>query len=121
MHTVKTASDAWKLLKGLICVYKPSDYPLGSFVYTLRRNLVQDLNEMRRSVECNSISPSGGELIGSDGNLEDNHLLDIKKYESDYKELVPPDYSIHPLVLGKGEYGFGAIYRLSYIMKEGIS
>ena len=67
---------------------------------------------MRRSVECNYISPSAGELIGSDENLDHNHLLDIKKYESDYKELVPPDYSTHPLVLGKGTYGSGAIYRL---------
>ena len=103
IHAVKSASDAWKLLRGLVCVYKPSDYPLGTLLYHLKRNLASDLNEMKRSVEINSF---GSVVDESNTAIEDCinkvHSSEVVEYESDYGGLASPDYSTHPLVLGKG-------------------
>lgn len=105
LHAVKSASDAWKLLRGLVCVYKPSDYPIGTLVYHLQRNLASDLNEMRRSVEYNSF---GSVLDESSTEIEDGinklHSSDVAKYEDDYGGLATTDYATHPLVLGKGKF-----------------
>ena len=101
-QSVKTASDAWKLLKGLVCVYKPSEYPLGSFEQKIKSNLVDDLNGMKRSIESNYVHPM--DIESSNSNSDDSPSIQIEKYESDFANLVPPDYSRHPLVLGKGMF-----------------
>ena len=102
VQTVKSASDAWKLLKGLVCIYKPSEYPLGSFIARLKRNLVEDLNEMQRSIESNYTHPINTNFIDRNSDMTENHTNELDKYESDMTELISPDYSRHPLVLGKG-------------------
>ena len=40
---------AWKLLRGLSCIYKPSDYDMDDAIEKLKINLCQDLNKMKRS------------------------------------------------------------------------
>ena len=94
--------EAWKYLKGLVCIYKPPGYSLSSIIAIMKQRLVQDLNSMERTVHSdedvsehstdvqgfinssNSLtSPSSGEIITSSKNGE-------------------IDYSSHPLVLGDG-------------------
>ena len=102
--SVKTASEAWKLLRGIVCVYKPSDYNLRTFVNKIKSNLAQDLNEMERSIESNYIHPMDSELaLENHIHNNNNDAQQLNKYESDFAELVAPDYSRHPLVLGKGK------------------
>ena len=101
MFSVRSASDAWKLLRGLVCVHKPSDGSIGSLVNNLKRRLVCDLNEMKRSVECNSLHHLH-QTSSKDENGITNHPCDVDKYESGYEGIVSPDYATHPLVLGKG-------------------
>ena len=102
VYSVRSASDAWKLLRGLVCVHKPSDYPIGTLVYNLKKNLVNDLNEMRRSIEFDSFSS----LTNASSNDEDESKsvpsMDLDTYESNYEGLLPTDYAKHPLVIGKG-------------------
>ena len=112
-QSVKTASDAWKLLKGLVCVYKPAEYPIRSFTEKIKSNLVEDLNGMKRSIESNYVHPM--DIESSNGNSDDSPSFQIEKYESDFANLVPPDYSRHPLVLGKG------IFKLIKISIKGSS
>lgn len=102
VHAIKSASDAWKLLRGLVCVYKPSDYPIGTLMYNLKRNLANDLNEMRRSVELNSLSSTSESATEIEDVLNKLHSSEVANYEDNYGEVVPTDYATHPLVLGKG-------------------
>merc|ERR1719430_652136 len=55
---------------------------------------------MKRSIESNYVHPM--DIESSNGNSDDSPSFQIEKYESDFANLVPPDYSRHPLVLGKG-------------------
>ena len=120
-QSVKTASDAWKLLKGLVCVYKPAEYSLRTFQEKIKSNLVEDLNGMKRSIDSNYVHPM--EIEPSNGNSDDSPSIQIEKYESDFANLVPPDYSRHPLVLGKGIFNLIKIsitgsflkYRISFV------
>ena len=102
-YSVQSASDAWKLLSGLVCVHKSSDYALRALVEQLQRNLANDLNEMRRSVEFDSVNTHEKLSIRHDDSAKINDSIEINTYESDYAELSPPNYETHPLVLGKGK------------------
>ena len=114
IHAVQSASQAWKLLRGIVCLYKPSDYPIGTLWYHLQRNLVDGLNEMKRSLEFNSFDQdhshavrlnSGGYRVAN-APLEEIHGIGSEMIE--YNEDVhgglesAVDYATHPLVLGKG-------------------
>ena len=102
VYSVRSASDAWKLLRGLVCVHKPADYPMGTFAYHLKRYLVKDLNEMRRSIEFDSFS-SLTNASSSDGDGSKSvSSLNVDTHESNYEEMLPTDYAKHPLVIGKG-------------------
>lgn len=101
-YSVQSASDAWKLLSGLVCVHKSSDYALRELVEQLKRNLANDLNEMRRSVEFDSVNAHEKLSIRHDDSAKINDSFEINSYESDYAELSAPNYETHPLVLGKG-------------------
>ena len=103
MYSVLSAAYAWKLLSGLVCVHKSSDYALRTLVEQLQRNLANDLNEMRRSVEFDSVSAHEKLSIKHDDSAKTNDSFEINTYESDYAELSAPNYETHPLVLGKGK------------------
>lgn len=101
MYTVRSASDAWKLLRGLVCVHKPADGTVPSLLHNLRKRLACDLNDMRRSVEYNSLQIEEKSSKDDDG-TKTNHSSDLEKYEGGYEGLVSQNYATHPLVLGKG-------------------
>ena len=103
MYTVRSASDAWKLLRGLVCVHKPADGTVPSLLHNLRKRLACDLNDMRRSVEYNSLQIEEKSSKDDDG-TKTNHSSDLEKYEGGYEGLVSQNYATHPLVLGKGNY-----------------
>ena len=105
LQAIKSASEAWQLLRGLVCVYKPSDYPIGTLIYQLQRSLADDLNEMRRSVEFNSMSSepqSNSEGPKDCTALHSTSSSEIAEYEEDYGLPASVNYATHPLVLGKG-------------------
>ena len=101
VYSVRSASDAWKLLRGLVCVHKPPDYPMGTFVYHLKRYLVRDLNEMRRSIEFDSFSSLTNASSNDKDESKSAPSLDIDTHESN-EGLLSTDYAKHPLVIGKG-------------------
>lgn len=47
---IQLSSDAWKVLNGLVCVYKPAGVEQESLQSQIKRNLAEDLNCMKRSV-----------------------------------------------------------------------
>eukprot|EP00090_Calanus_glacialis_P007477 TRINITY_DN15907_c0_g1_i1.p1 TRINITY_DN15907_c0_g1~~TRINITY_DN15907_c0_g1_i1.p1 ORF type:complete len:351 (-),score=129.59 TRINITY_DN15907_c0_g1_i1:41-1093(-) len=87
--------DAWRLLNGLVCLYKPAGYPGVSLTNMLKHRLVDDLNSMERSVEREDrrleLEGGGGEVVVSDVSGGD--------VVAGGQGL---DYSVHPLVLGPG-------------------
>ena len=102
VHSVRSASDAWKLLRGLVCVHKPADYSIKTLVYHLKRNLVNDLNEMRRSIEFDSLSSMNKASSNETNETKSAQTLNLDTYDSNYEGLLPTDYAQHPFVLGKG-------------------
>ena len=44
------SNEAWKLLRGLICLYKPPGYPASSLYGMLKNRITDDLNCMERAV-----------------------------------------------------------------------
>ena len=42
------ASDAWRVLNGLVCLYKPPGMQCGAMADIVTRNLARDLNNMKR-------------------------------------------------------------------------
>ena len=105
LQAIRSASEAWQLLRGLVCVYKPSDYPIGTLIYQLQKSLADDLNEMRRSVELNSMSSepqSNSERLKDCTALHSTSSAEIAEYEEDYGLPASVNYATHPLVLGKG-------------------
>ena len=106
LRAIRSASEAWQLLRGLVCVYKPSDYPIGTLIYQLQKSLADDLNEMRRSVELNSLSsvPQNNSVGLKDCmSLHSTSSSEIAEYEEDYGLPASVNYATHPLVLGKGK------------------
>ena len=88
------SSDAWRLLRGVTCLYKPPGFSAGKLVNMLKHNLEQDLNRMERKVDRDErkLHLTGG----SEG--------DIIPGSGDVGVAVGhgTDYSVHPLVLGPG-------------------
>ena len=94
--------EAWKYLKGLVCVYKPPGYSLSSIIAIMKQRLVQDLNSMERTIHSDEVS---------------EHSTDVQGFINSSNSLTSPssngeiitssrngeiDYSSHPLVLGDG-------------------
>ncbi len=77
-RTVTAASEAWSLLKGLVCVHKPAGVPPDRCVKQVRRILLSDLNDL--STEEKTENQDQMSKIQQEGGLI--------------------DYSSHPLVLG---------------------
>ena len=106
LQAIRSASEAWQLLRGLVCVYKPSDYPIGTLIFQLQRSLADNLNEMRRSVELNSMSSepqSNSEGFKNCTALHSTSSSEIAEYDEDYGLPASVNYATHPLVLGKGK------------------
>jgi len=88
------SSDAWRLLRGVTCLYKPPGYPAGKLMNLLKHKLEQDLNRMERKVNRDErklqlTGGGGGDVIPGSvgGGVSVGHGV---------------DYSVHPLVLGPG-------------------
>jgi len=73
ISTITLARDAWKLLRGVCCIYKPSESDVQTSLKKFTENMTSDLNSMER-------------------NLDSGH--------SNGDQLVT--YSSHPLVIGPG-------------------
>ena len=96
--TLTHSLEAWKYLRGLVCLYKPPNYSQKSLLFQLKHKVSQDLNLMERTVE-----QSDTELIEANSdNSEDNNLI----LRTDTMDVMTTgditDYSTHPLVLGPG-------------------
>jgi len=77
LTTVTLAKDAWKLLRGLSCIYKPSDTEYETIFSKFTEKITNDLNSMKQS------------------DVDDRH--------DGRNQLVPSQsYANHPLVLGPG-------------------
>jgi len=87
--------DAWGLLRGIACVYKPSEYLQGRLMVMLRHRLMEELNSMERVVERDDgmLQLDGGSRdIVAGGNTVGGDMVAGQSV----------DYSVHPLVLGPG-------------------
>lgn len=78
---LREASDAWRCLRGVFCVYKPPRVSMKNVHKLISFNLTKDLNRMRFTVPRKRV-----EIIGSVAGE-----LTVRKCE---------DFSTHPLVLG---------------------
>ena len=91
------SSQAWNYLRGLVCVYKPPRYSLGSVLRKLRYNVAEDLNCMERTYSDNEdirkIDSSESNNFNALQLSSNDELLEIES-----KSNV--DYGNHPLVLG---------------------
>ncbi|KAG8278615.1 tRNA pseudouridine synthase 2 [Homalodisca vitripennis] len=78
---VKDAPTAWRLLNGIVCLYKPSGISEGAVKYSLLTKLCNDLNEMEVRAPVDYVSIEG----------------DTTK---EMRVTVGPSYADHPLVVG---------------------
>jgi len=89
------SNDAWRLLNGLVCLYKPAGYAGSKLTAMLKYNLAEDLNRMQRTVESEDrrleLDRGGGELVG-----RSDKAVEVVAGGSNI------DYSVHPHVLGPG-------------------
>ena len=96
--TLTHSLEAWKYLRGLVCLYKPPNYSQKSLIFQLKNKVSQDLNLMERTVD-----QSETELIEANSNNSEEGNLILK---TDTMEVMTTgditDYSTHPLVLGPG-------------------
>ena len=90
------SSEAWKLLRGLVCLYKPPGYPASSLYGMLKNRITQDLNCMEREVHSDENLLDPGEF-----GLEPQVLMSSQGTEIVSSHQIQ-DYSTHPLVLGHG-------------------
>jgi len=82
--------DAWRLLRGVTCLYKPPGYPAGKLINLIKYKLGKDLNRMERKVERDEsklhLTGGRGDIIpSSGGGVVLGHC---------------GDYSVHSSVLG---------------------
>ena len=87
------SAETWQYLKGMVSLYKPADYPVGSLVKMLKHRLAADLNCMQRSSESEPhlLTDGDGGVVTSSGR---------EVMERGGGEVQ--DYSSHPAVLGPG-------------------
>lgn len=95
--SITTAREAWRILRGVCCVYKPPDYALASLKRSVKAALVNDLNRLERTHET-AVQQNDWEVFQSGA-------------------VVGGDYSLHPLILGDGfeldDVGVGVVNKLS--------
>lgn len=77
--SISTSREAWNLLRGITCLYKPPGVSSRAVYEDMKEKLTIDLNQLKREHE---ISPPKG------------MINDLKPTSC--------DYSLHPLVLGDG-------------------
>jgi len=102
--TLTHSAEAWRLLSGLVCLYKPAGYSGSKLVHMLRHNLVDDLNRMQRTVQSEGrrVELEGGglkkQLTGGGSKLA------VIEGGGDIVTGMSAcvDYSVHPKVLGPG-------------------
>ena len=97
--TLTHSSEAWKFLRGLVCLYKPPGYPAPSLLGVTRHKLAADLNCMERSVDTED-----GHLLsdGSEQGLTEvsSKLVSSSQTTDILSSTGITDYSSHPFVLG---------------------
>lgn len=86
--TITRSSEAWRLLQGLVALYKPAGLSQTKVVGMVQNNLAEELNCLKRTIK-----KENGELL-----VTDNLSMTTSKDEGG--EMI--DYSSHPLVLGPG-------------------
>jgi len=97
--TLTHSKDAWSLLRGVVCLYKPSDYSGARLIAALKHKLISDLNQMERTVDSeNKFTPLGdGEASSAITTKGTSEAVIFNKTGNGNT-----DYSVHPLVLGPG-------------------
>ena len=95
------SNEAWKLLRGLICLYKPPGYPASSLYGMLKNRITDDLNCMERAVYSDeALLPDPGET-GIEEAREPQVIVSSQGTEIVSSTHIR-DYSTHPSVLGPG-------------------
>ena len=95
------SNEAWKLLRGLVCLYKPPGYPASSLYGMLKNKITQDLNCMERTVYSDeNLLPDPGEF-GLEEARQPLVLMSSRGTEIVSSHHIQ-DYSTHPSVLGHG-------------------
>lgn len=83
MKTITYASDAYRILNGIFCVYKPSGVSSAQVRRTLAGNLARDLNLME--------TRPAKQLVQIEGSFTSGKALSVK---------LVPNLADHPLVVG---------------------
>ena len=105
VREIACPTAAWKLLRGIVCVYKPPEFEPKKVKDLLRENLTKDLNEMDREMKFCRLKE----------NPEWQKVEKIRHAPKFINELLSPkstllsSYSNHPAVLGDGKDEFYAV------------
>ncbi|OQV11881.1 ATP-dependent RNA helicase DDX42 [Hypsibius exemplaris] len=85
MVVLEKASQAWRLLNGVFCVYKPNGVNFAKVRHLIADNLARDLNAMQteKPAELIRIEPPDEE-------------------RDEYRVTTEPDLRMHPLLVGPG-------------------
>ena len=94
------SNEAWKLLRGLVCLYKPPGYPASSLYGMLKNRITQDLNCMERTVYSDENLLPDPEEFGLEA--EQSRLVVTTGDTEIVSSQTIRDYSTHPAVLGHG-------------------
>ena len=94
------SNEAWKLLRGLVCLYKPPGYPASSLYGMLKNRITQDLNCMERTVYSDENLLPDPEQFGLEA--EQSRLVVTSGDTEIVSSQTIRDYSTHPAVLGHG-------------------
>lgn len=96
--TVTQSNEAWRLLQGLITLYKPAGMSQASALGRMKNKVTEGLNGLKRTVKS-----EGGQKLQLASSC-DSLVAAGQTAVSDYRDhqTAVTDYRVHPLVLGPG-------------------
>jgi len=103
---VSLARDAWKLLRGVSCIYKPSDCETLSIVDKFTESVTRDLNSMRTTSSWPPDHSHNALVPGNSGKYSDHPLVIGQGFE-------PEDLKMEPIVINS--------YRMSGLTLVGVN
>ncbi len=110
---LRTSSEAWRLLRGVVALYKPAGVTMAGLKKNLKARIVSDLNEMDRNDKWEALREKWGFDPQEAGHGLPRALLrpggasaagqgesGAATEETARRHLL--DYSLHPSLLGEG-------------------
>ncbi len=115
---LRTSSEAWRLLRGVVALYKPAGVTMAGLKKNLKARIVSDLNEMDRNDKWEALREKWGFDPQEAGHRLPRALLrpggtsaagqgesgaaaaSTSAEETARRHLL--DYSLHPSLLGEG-------------------